>query len=78
MARLQCDLARDGPPEPEATGTADQGRPGLPKLQHSTIRSYYLKFGVKSVRPDYGYLKTQNEKRQLRERQMEFARLQGR
>jgi hypothetical protein len=50
---------------------------GLPKLQHSTIRSYYLKFGVKSVRPDYGYFKTQNEKRQLREKQMEFARLLG-
>ena len=50
---------------------------GLPKLQHSTIRSYYLKFGVKSVRPDYGYFKSQNEKRQLREKQMEFARLFG-
>ena len=33
-------------------------RLGLPRLAHSTIRHYYLKYGVSYKRPDYKYWKS--------------------
>ena len=46
---------------------------GLETLQHNTLRSYYLKYGVKSIKPDYSYYKSMAEQRSLQEKQMEFA-----
>jgi len=46
---------------------------GLPNLQHSTLRTYYNRYGIKSMRPDYSYYKTMAEQRSLQHEQLEFA-----
>jgi transposase len=46
-------------------------------LNESTIRNYYIKYGVKYKRPDYKYYKCRAEEQELQQKQLEFAKELG-
>lgn len=43
----------------------------------TTLRHYYLRYGVKFKRPDYRYWKSQAENRDLKSQQLEFVQRLG-
>ena len=45
----------------------------LPSFSATTLRNYYLRYGVKFKRPDYKFWKSQAEKKDLREKQLLFV-----
>ena len=45
----------------------------LPSFSATTLRNYYLRYGVKFKRPDYKFWKSQAEKKDLREKQLVFV-----
>lgn len=47
---------------------------GLQKFSYETLRSYYLKYGVKFKRPDYKYYRTLAENQELKEKQLVFVK----
>ena len=50
---------------------------GLEKFDSETLRTYYLKHGVKYKRPDYRFWKSIAENKELREKQLEFVHKLG-
>ena len=45
---------------------------GLETFDAMTLRSYYLRRGIKYKRPDYRFWKSIAENKQLKDKQMEF------
>ena len=50
---------------------------GLEKIDRETLRTYYLKHGVKYKRPDYRFWKSIAENKELRQKQLEFVQKLG-
>lgn len=50
---------------------------GLDRLDRETLRTYYLRHGVKFKRPDYRFWKSIAENKALQEKQLEFVQKLG-
>ena len=49
----------------------------MAKFTHESLRSYYIRYGVKFKRPDYKFWKSTAENMDLKAQQLEFVQTLG-